>query len=146
MKRVKFNGKDFAVAALLSAIWIGISELLRYFLLVRPYFTDYLSVIPDMGEMTQPLTLIGWTVFSVILIIMFTFMFWLCAVAFGNNSKAVIISGVSSWAFIFVLFWIAMATMHLSEWSMLPKVLPFALLETLVASYICSKVYSKRGF
>ncbi|MFR9546386.1 MAG: hypothetical protein SNJ29_12540 [Rikenellaceae bacterium] len=146
MERVKFNGKDFLAASLWSAIWVGISELARYFLLVRPVQIEYFAdIIPEMGEMSQPVTLIGWTIFSLILIAMFTFIFWLCANVYGNNAKAVWVSGVTSWTMFFVLLWIALPTMHLSSWDIVPMVLPLALLETVVASYICSKVYAKRG-
>lgn len=76
---------------------------------------------------------------------LYVFLFWLCAQAFGNNRKAIVISGVMSWSFVFVLYWVASANMFLSEWSTLFVVLPLALLETLVASYIASKLYLKKS-
>lgn len=145
-RKVNFNVKDFIAASLWSAIWIGISEMARYLLIVRPAQIEFFSeIIPEMGEMSQPVTLMGWSVLSVLMIMSFIFVFWLCANVFGNNRKAVWISGITSWVLWFVLLWIALPTMHLSTWSIVPVVLPLALLETVVTSYIASKVYAKRG-
>jgi hypothetical protein len=50
-----------------------------------------------------------------------------------------------SWTFFFVLYWVASANMYLANWSNLIVVLPLALLETLVASYITSKLYLRKN-
>lgn len=44
-----------------------------------------------------------------------------------------------SWAFVFVLYWVALANMYLASWFDLLVALPLALSEIIVASYIVSK-------
>lgn len=69
------------------------------------------------------------------------FLFWLCAQVFGNN-KSIIISGIASWCFFFLLFWVGLANMGLTSWGFLIIVLSLALIESLVAVFIASKLYS----
>ncbi|SEA34534.1 hypothetical protein SAMN05660420_01809 [Desulfuromusa kysingii] len=45
----KFVVKDFVVIALLTSIWVNISELVRYFGYVRPQMQEYFTSIPEMG-------------------------------------------------------------------------------------------------
>ena len=105
---------------------------------------DYFSTIPHMGEMPLPVLLI-WGFFDTLLTALYVFAFWLCAKVFGNNKKAVLLSGFLSWSFFFVLYWVGSANMYLANWSNLLVVLPLALLETLVASFIASKLYLRKG-
>ncbi len=135
---------DFVVITLLTSIWVNISELARYLPYVRPEMMDYLSSIPHMGEMNLQVLLV-WGFFDTLLTALYVFSFWLCAQAFGNSFKAVLISGVFSWLFFFVLFWIGSANMFVARWSNVLIVLPLALLETIVASYIASILYRRRS-
>ena len=140
----RFIVKDFIVITLLTSIWVNISELIRYLAYVRPEMQNYLSAIPGIGTMNLKIALI-WGFFDTLLTALFVFTFWLCARAFGNNSKTILISGLMSWCFFFVLFWVGSANMFLSSWSALLVVLPLALLETITASYIASRLYLKRS-
>ena len=139
----KFIVKDFIIITLLTSIWVNISELIRYIPYVRPQMMDYLSAIPHMGEMNLQVALV-WGFFDTLLTALYVFCFWLCAQVFGNNKKAILISGFMSWSFFFVLFWVGSANMFTAKWSNLLVVLPLALLETLLASLIASKLYSKK--
>ncbi len=140
----KFIVKDFVVITLLTSIWVNISELIRYLAYVRPEMQNYLSAIPGIGTMNLKIGLI-WGLFDTLLTALFVFTFWLCTQAFGNTRKTILISGLMSWCFFFVLFWVGSANMFLSSWGALLVVLPLALLETLIASYIASKLYLKRS-
>jgi hypothetical protein len=139
-----FVVRDFIIITLITSIWVNISELIRYLPYVRPEMMDYLSTIPHMGEMNLRVALI-WGFFDTLLTALYVFSFWLCAQAFGNGKKAVLISGLMSWSFFFVLFWVGSANMYVAEWKNLLVVLPLALLETLVASSIASKLYAKKS-
>lgn len=142
----KFIIKDFIIITLLTSIWVNISELIRYFAYVRPEMMDYFTTIPNMGEIWNLQIIAVWTFFDTLLVALYVFLFWLCAQVFGNNIKSVLISGVMSWCFFFVLFWVGSANMHLVNWSTLLVVLPLALLETVVASYIASKLYLRKNY
>jgi len=139
----EFVTKNFIIITLLTSIWVNISELIRYFPYVRPQMMDYLSSIPHMGELNLQVVLV-WGFFDTLLTALYVFCFWLCAQVFGNNRKSILISGFMSWSFFFVLFWVGSANMFLAPWSNLLVVLPLALLETLVASYIASQLYKRR--
>lgn len=141
----KFILKDFIVITLITSLWVNTSELVRYFGYVRPKMQEYFSNIPQMGTIWDVQILAVWGFWDTLLTVLYVFLFWLCAQVFGNNGKAIVISGVMSWAFFFVLYWLATANMFLANWSNLLVVLPMALVETLVASYIASKLYLKKN-
>lgn len=141
----KFVVKDFIVITLITSLWVNVSELVRYFGYVRPQMQEYFPFIPEMGKIWDVQILAVWTFWDVLITVLYVFLFWLCAQVYGNNRKAIIISGVMSWAFVFVLYWLATANMFLAEWSTLLVVLPLALVETIVASYIASKLYAKKS-
>lgn len=138
-----FVFKEFTLITLITSIWVNISELVRYFGYVRPKMQDFFPYIPEMGKIWDIQILAVWGIWDTLITALYVFLFWLCAQVFGNNKKSIIISGVMSWAFFFVLYWVASANMFLAEWSNLLVVLPMALLETLVASYIASKLYMR---
>jgi hypothetical protein len=86
-----------------------------------------------------------WGLWDTLLSALYVYLFWLCAQVFGNNIRSVLTSGFMSWCFFFVLFWVGMANMSLSSWAYLLVVLPLTLLETLVAAFIASRLYLKKG-
>ena len=137
----KFVVKEFILITLIVSLWVNASELVRYFGYVRPRMQEYFSYIPQMGKIWDIQILAVWGFWDALITALYVFLFWLCAQVFGNTRKAIVISGVMSWSFVFVLYWVATANMFLAEWSTLFVVLPLALLETLVASYIASKLY-----
>ena len=138
----EFIFKDFAVITLFVSIWVNISEVFRYFVIVRPEMHKTLAVVPNVADMNLGIFLV-WGVWDTLLTSLIVFMWWICAQVFGNNVKTLILSGLLSWCFFFVLFWVGMANMNLSDWTFLIKVLPLALIETIVASFIASKLYSQ---
>ena len=138
-----FVAKDFIVITFLTSIWVNASEVFRYFVLVRPEMHEYLSTVPNVADMNFAIFAI-WGLWDTLLTALYVFLFWLCANVFGNNVKSILISGVMSWCFFFLLFWVGMANMNLSSWGYLLIVLPLALIETLIAAYIISRLYSQR--
>ncbi len=140
----EFAVKDFIIITVIVSLWVNASEVFRYFLFVRPEMHSYLSVVPNVADMNWGIFSI-WGLWDTLLTALYVFLFWLCAQVFGNNTKSIIISGVMSWCFFFVLFWVGMANMNLSSWSYLVIVLPMTLVETLVASYIASKLYLRNN-
>ena len=139
----EFIVKDFLITTLLVSIWVHVSEVFRYFVIVRPKMHETLSAIPNVADMNMGIFLI-WGAWDTLLTALFVFLFWVCAQVFGNNHRSVTISGLVSWCFFFVLFWVGMANMNLSSWSFTIIVLPLALLETMVAAFIASKLYSSK--
>ncbi len=94
------------------AVWFTISELPRYLLYIPPAMMEHLSTIPNMGNFGV-FEVIASTILACI--IMF-FIYWLCAITFGNNKKAVLISSTVTWLAIFAFYWLSCVSMHTAEW------------------------------
>ncbi|MGH1426350.1 MAG: hypothetical protein ACRBEE_00255 [Arenicella sp.] len=139
-----FQMNDFLVITLIVSIWVNASEVFRYFVLVRPEMHEYLSVVPGVADMDWGIFVI-WGFWDTLLTALYVFLFWLCAKVFGNNAKSILVSGFMSWCFFFLLFWVGLANMNLSSWRFLLIVLPLALVESVVASYIASKLYLRKN-
>lgn len=99
-------------------------------------------MVPDVAPMDWGVFMI-WGVWDTLLTASIVFMFWLVAQTFGNNNRSVLIAGFASWVFFFVLFWGGMYNMSLTPPSLALIALPLALLETVVASFIASRLYAK---
>ncbi len=140
----EFVVKDFIVITIITSLWVNVSEVFRYFVLVRPEMHEYLSVVPNVADMNWGIFAV-WGLWDTLLTALYVFLFWLCAQAFGNNLRTVLISGFISWCFFFLLFWVGMANMNLSSWGYLLIVLPLALLETIVAAFIISILYVRKN-
>lgn len=142
--KVRFNIKDFLVITLIMSIWVNISENIRFFAYVEGKIVGFLHMVPNIGLLWDPEVLAIFAVWSLLLSAYYVFIFWLCAQVFGNGVKAIIVSSLTSVSFI-VLFWLLFIGMQLGEWDTFLTILPFALLETFVASFIASRLYAKKG-
>ena len=140
MKNLTVN--NFIYVTLITSIWINLSEVARYFLVVKPQMQAYLFEIKNVADMNLIIFMI-WGVWDTLLTVLIVFICWLCIQVFGNNRKSIAISALISWSLFFVLFWVGMANMNLSSWSFLITVLPLAFLETLVASIIIATLLKK---
>jgi hypothetical protein len=131
--------KTFIIQVLLVSLWVNVSEVFRYFVIVMPKTREYLAVIPGV----LPL---NWWVFSVwgvwdfILTALVVFMYWLVSQRFGHNLRSVMLAGTVSWAFFFLLFWIGFFNMGLAPLSLALIALPLAWVEMIVASWLTLKL------
>ncbi len=139
-----FNLRQFITVVLLVSLWVNASEVFRYFVIVMPEMRAFLSVVPDIAPMNWPVFLI-WGAWDTLLTASIVFMFWLVAQAFGNTLRSVLITGITSWASFFILFWVGMCNMSLAQPTLALVALPLALLESIVAAYIASRLYARRA-
>ena len=137
----KFALKQFLIITLLVSIWINISEVFRYFVLVRPRTKAFFNERDGVAEMDFGIFSI-WGFWDTLLTALVVLVFWLFAKSYGNNQKSIFIAGLIVWAAVFVIFWIATANMGLSNWSILLITLPLSLLEMLVGTWLASKLYA----
>lgn len=127
---------------LLVSIWVHISEVFRYFIFVIPALKNRLSPLEGIAEM-------NWTIFSIwglwdtILTALIVIQYWLISQHFGQNLKSIVISSLFSWSFFFLLFWIGMLNMGLSDMQTILITLPLSLFEVFIATYL-SQVLVKR--
>lgn len=139
-----FDPRRFVVLTLWVSVWVHASEIFRYFALVMPETRAFLSMVPGVAPMSWPVFVL-WGAWDTLLSACIVFMFWLAAQAFGAGLRTVVIAGAASWAFFFVLFWVGMYNMALAPAQLALTALPLALIETLVAAYIASRLYAPRA-
>jgi len=140
MERIFPN--HFLKMVLLVSIWVNVSEVFRYFLVVMPELRKQLAVIPNVAPM-------DWWVFSIwglwdtILTAAMVFITWLCYLNFGKNYKTLWVAGITCWVMFFLLFWIGLVNMNLAQPKILFITLPLCLLETTVTAWIILNLIEK---
>ena len=137
---MKFNLKQFAIISLITGIWINISEIWRYFVIVRPKIKAYWNNLDGIVEMDVLIFSI-WGIWMIILAGTTVFFFWLYAEKFGNSIKSVFGAGTLIWMLFFVLFWIGTANMGFSNWGILLITLPLSWFELIIACWLASMLY-----
>lgn len=141
--KTNFDIKQFVIITLITSVWINLSEVFRYFVLVMPrvksFFDDRLGVA-DMDLVIFSV----WGLWDTLLTAILAFFFWLFAKSFGNNQTTVFVSGTMVWLAVFVIFWIAAANMGLSDWSILLITLPLSWIEMIVGAWIVSMLYKRK--
>ena len=137
-----FNLKQFVIITLLVSIWINISEVFRYFVLVMPRVKSFFQYQSGIADMNMGIFSI-WGLWDTLLTAVLVFVFWLFARSFGNTHTSVWGAGIFVWMAVFVIFWVATANMGLSEWSILLITLPLSLLEMLVGAWMASRLYKR---
>jgi hypothetical protein len=137
-----FCPKKFIVTTLIVSIWVNISEVFRFFVIVLPKMREQLSMIPEIGSVSL-LSFSIWGIWAEVLTALVVFMFWLIAQRFGNTVRNAILAGTVSWLFFFVLFWVAQVNLGLASVSLAAAALPLAWIEMVVASWIASRLYAR---
>jgi len=142
MNTKKFNFKHFVIITLLTSIWINISEVFRYFVLVMPRVKSFFDDKDGVADMDLGIFAI-WGLWDTLLTGVLVFVFWLYSRIFGGSNRSVLSSGTIVWVAVFVIFWVATANMGLSEWEILWITLPLSWSEMIIGAWIASKLYEK---
>jgi hypothetical protein len=129
----------FLKLILVTSIWVNISEVFRYFVIVMPAMRKDLTVIPNIAPMDWGVFSI-WGVWDTILTAGIVFIAWLCSTVYGKSTRTIIIAGTTSWAMFFLLFWVGMVNMNLSKVYLLAYTLPLSWIETTIGSWITIKL------
>lgn len=135
----QFNVKHFISTTLLVNICVQVSETIRYLVFVVPRMEANVVEIPEAKGMV----LVIWIIWGTLLSGLTVFLHWMYASIFGNSIQAILKSATISWAFVFVLFWVGISNMGLSDWKLLWITLPLSWLEIFIATYIASVLYQK---
>jgi len=138
----KFNFKNFFIITFLTSIWINISEVFRYFVLVMPRVKLFFDNKLGVADIDLCIFVI-WGFWDTLLTGILVFIFWLYSEVFDDSNRSVLISGTITWLAVFVIFWMATANMGLSKWNILWIVLPLSWLEIIAGTWIASKLYKK---
>jgi hypothetical protein len=125
-----------------ATLWINLSEVARYFLVVKPMIQAELSMVPNVAAMDVPIFLI-WGIWDTLLTCLLMWMVWLCAPHFKSQSKLILIAGTSMWLSFFALFWLGMINMNLSSVKLASIALPWAWLEMIIGAWITHWGYKR---
>jgi len=138
---LNFKLKQFLIITLLTSIWIHISEVFRYLVLVIPRIQTYLDNKEGVAVMDLGIFSI-WGLWDTLLTTVLVFVFWLYSKVFGNNQTSIFVSGTIVWLAVFVIFWVATANMGLTSWNILFITLPLSWLEMIIGTWVASRLYA----
>lgn len=143
-----FNFKQFVIISLITSIWIHIGEIARAVLVAFPmmesFFYGKLELIG--AEQMQISHALIWGAWDMLITLILVFIFWLCAVVFGSNTKSILISGtITAFATIGV-FWIGSVNSGLGEWSTAFTLIPLAWIELVIGAWVASKLYASKNW
>jgi hypothetical protein len=140
MKAINLKSRAIWATFLITTAWINLSEVLRYFLVVRPAMQKDLAMVPNVVPMDTGIFLI-WGIWDTILTCMLMWFVWLCSRQFQSSLTTVVLAGVSMWISFFLLFWLGMVNMNLASISLAAIALPWALAEMLIAAWIAHRCF-----
>jgi hypothetical protein len=142
MQKSELSIKNFVIISLLVSLWVNASEIFRYFVIVRAEMQSTLSMVPNVASMGLTIFSI-WGIWDTLLTMLTVFLYYLFSEKYGRNFSSVIKSATVSWAFVFVIFWVATANMGLARWQFIPIPLSLALFELIVATFLTDWLFKK---
>ena len=128
--------QTFVLVTLITSLWINVSEVFRYFVIVRPEVQTTLAAIPNVADMNWGIFAI-WGAWDTLLTAFVVALAWLWQQTYPKERiiTQAIAAGSIAWI-LFVLFWVAMANMGLSRWAFVPIPLVLSWIEMTVGTYI----------
>jgi len=143
IKYSRLNKRQFLMITLITSIWIHISEVFRYFVLIRPRVKSYFEDSTHIADMNLSIFAI-WGAWDILLTAVLVFICWLFVQVFDHKLSSIVSSGTLVWIASFLILWIGIANMGLSSWSILWIALPLSWMEMVIGAYIATKMISKR--
>lgn len=135
MTRDKYLPGAFKTAFLVNFIWINLSEVARYFLVVRPMLHEALVGQDGVAPMSLGIFAL-WGIWDLVLIASATGFYWLWLERFGNNLRQIALASATFTVTIFGLIWLGIANMGLAPYLMIAVALPLAWLEQAIACWL----------
>ncbi len=129
------NTREFWLALLVNTVWINVSEVFRYFVFVMPMMRDALPTLENVAPMSWTIFLI-WGVWDTILIFCVTGFFWIYLERFGCSMMSAIAGASFAWLGIFVILWLGLYNMNLTNLSVVGVALLLSWIELVVAALI----------
>jgi len=124
--------RHLKIAFALNFLWINLSEVARYFWVVRPKLQQTFPDQPDIGAM-DPAIFAIWGLWDLILILAATGFYWLWLERFGTHWRQVALASTAFSVTIFGLIWLGIANMGLAPIDLLWIALPLAWIEQVIA-------------
>ncbi len=128
-------------AFLINFVWINLSEVARYFLVVRPML--HTAFPGDTGVAPMNLGIFAvWGLWDLVLIAAATGFYWLWLERFGDGLRQILYASAAFTLTVFGLLWLGVANMGLAPYAMIVVALPLAWAEQGIASWIVARARS----
>jgi len=134
----------FWLALLLNFIWVNLSEIWRYLVVVRPMIQAIFPAQADKAPFTLPVFM-SWSVWDTWLIFAATGFYWLYLNWAGLGMKQALIAATAFTITVFGLLWLGIVNMGLLPPHFIWNALPLAWVEQAVAAAIVSWVMRQKA-
>ncbi|MEO0473606.1 MAG: hypothetical protein AAF206_28605 [Bacteroidota bacterium] len=131
-------GRIFRVVILCS-LWIHISEVARYFLLIRAKMKSDFPELPHVADMNTGIFMI-WGLWDTLLTAVCVIILWLMQQQFDRSRQTILQAATLSWLALFVILWVGIANMGVGKWDTLWLALPWAWIELVVCSCLATRL------
>ena len=129
------KSRAFVVALLLNGIWINLSEVVRYFALVKPMLNKAFPGDESVATVT-PAIFASWMIWDTILVITATAFYWMFLERNGSNIRNVVLAATYFTITIFGLLWLGVINMGLAPIKIMISAIPLAWIEQIIAAGI----------
>lgn len=126
---------SFWLALGLNFVWINLSEVVRYFGLIKPMLHDTFPGQSHIAAVT-PGIFVSWMVWDMILILAATGFYWIYLHYFAMTVRSAVASATAFTITVFGLIWLGVVNMGLAPANFILVALPLAWLEQLIAALI----------
>ena len=127
--------QSLALAFAANFIWINLSEVFRYFVLIMPMTREAMPMVPDVAPMSL-VDFIVWGLWDTVLVAAATAIPWLALAVCGPSLRHAVLAGTGVWLTVFGLFWIGILNMNMTTVPIVLIALPLAWVEMVVAALI----------
>lgn len=134
----------FITALIYNMVWVNISEIVRYFGLVRPMIHDTFPGQENLAAVT-PSIFMSWMVWDTILILAGTGFYWLYLKAFGRTKTNALLSATAFSMTVFGLLWLGLVNMGFVPAKFIWSALPLAWIEQVIAALIVYWCFKKKS-
>jgi len=119
----------------LSFVWVNVSEVARYFWVVRPMLHEAFPGQTQIAPMNLGIFAL-WGVWDLILIAAATGFYWLWIERYSGSLRQILLASLCFSGTVFGLIWLGIANMGLAPYSMMAVAIPLAWFEQAIAAGI----------
>lgn len=135
--------RQFWIAFAINTIWINVSEIWRYLVIIKPMLHETFPDRADIAPFTLPIFGL-WSIWDTWLVFAATGFFWLYLNWAGSTIRQSLIAATVFTITVFGLLWFGIANMGLAPMRFFWTALPLAWVEQAVAALIVMWAMNRR--
>lgn len=133
------NSGLFLKAFLINTLWVNISGLPRYFLLVKPMLHAASPENPDLAPVSIPV-LLSWGLWTVGFMLVTTGFYWMYFDRNGKTGRHVVVAAIWVTTATIGLTWLGIVNMGMVPVSIMAAAVGWATLEQIVSAFIVRRI------